>query len=134
MTCLERMRLREVRAEFSRDVSRHFPLDDRRRRHHDRHRDRLHADSGPTSSPGTSHFGPIGHFLSWRGARKGLKDVEWASESCKELSLVRPALGLHGPDRRTRLREIGESLDLKHLAGFVERVFVQKHKETAQTS
>jgi len=123
--------LREVRAEFSRDVSRHFRW--------------MIIDGvimivtaivftlipGPNLIAWYFTFRAIGHFLSWRGARKGLKDVEWASESCKELSLVRPALGLHGPDRRTRLREIGESLDLKHLAGFVERVFVQKHKETA---
>lgn len=126
--------LREVRAEFSRDVSRHF---------------RWMIVNGVimavtaivfTLIPGPNliawyfTFRAIGHFFSWRGARKGLKDVEWTAEACSELSLVRPALGLHGPDRRNRLREIGESLDLKHLAGFVERVFVQKRKEPAQTS
>ena len=123
--------LREVRAEFTRDVSRHF---------------RWMIINGIvmvvtaivlTLIPGPNliawyfTFRAIGHFLSWRGARKGLKDVEWSSEACKELSLVRPALSLHGHDRRTRLREIGESLDLKHLAGFVERVFAERRKEQA---
>jgi K+-H+ exchange-related protein len=123
--------LREVRAEFSRDNSRHFRW--------------MIIDGvimvvtaivltlipGPNLIAWYFTFRAIGHFLSWRGARRGLKQVEWSAESCKELSLVRPALNLHGPDRRTRLREIGESLDLKHLAGFVERVFVQKRKEGA---
>ena len=123
--------LREVRAEFTRDVARHFRW--------------MVIDGvimvvtailltlipGPNLVAWYFTFRAIGHFLSWRGARKGLKDVEWAAESCKELSLVLPALGLHASDRRTRLREIGESLDLKHLAGFVERVFVEKGKERA---
>jgi len=123
--------LREVRAEFSRDVARHFRW--------------MIIDGlvmvitaivltlipGPNLLAWYFTFRAIGHFFSWRGARKGLKDVEWTAEACSELSLVRPALGLQGPDRRHRLREIGESLDLKHLAGFVERVFVEKRKERA---
>lgn len=123
--------LREVRAEFTRDVARHF-------RWMIVHGVIMIATAivftlipGPNLIAWYFTFRAIGHFLSWRGARRGLKIVEWSSESCKELSLVRPALRLHGPDRRTRLREIGEALDLKHLAGFVERVFAQKRKEQA---
>jgi hypothetical protein len=123
--------LREVRAEFSRDVSRHFRW--------------LVIDGlimivtailltllpGPNIVAWYFTFRAIGHFFSWRGARKGLKEVEWTADACSPLSSVRPALHLHGLDRRDRLREIGESLDLKHLAGFVERVFADKHKERA---
>ncbi|HEX5070049.1 MAG TPA: hypothetical protein VFV78_07520 [Vicinamibacterales bacterium] len=123
--------LGEVRAEFTRDVARHF-------RWMIIHGVIMVVTAvvftlipGPNLIAWYFTFRAIGHFFSWRGARRGLKTVEWSSESCKELSLVRPALALHGPDRRTRLREIGESLDLKHLAGFVERVFVQQRKGTA---
>jgi hypothetical protein len=123
--------LREVRAEFSRDTRRHFRW--------------LIIDGtimlvtailltllpGPNIISWYFTFRAIGHFFSWRGARKGLNDVAWTAEASPALSSVRPALRLHGLDRRDRLREIGESLDLKHLAGFVERVFAEKRKEQA---
>jgi hypothetical protein len=125
--------LREVRAEFSRDVARHL---------------RWTIIDGTimivtaillTLLPGPNivawyfTFRAIGHFFSWRGARKGLKDVEWTAEPSAPLSSVRAALKLHGLERRDRLREIGESLDLQHLAGFVERVFAKDRKEQAAT-
>jgi hypothetical protein len=123
--------LREVRAEFTRDVSRHFRW--------------MIIDGvimlatgivftlipGPNIIAWYFTFRAIGHFFSWRGARKGLKDVTWTAEACQPLSSVRPALRLHALERRDRLREIGESLDLKHLAGFVERVFTEKRKQQA---
>ena len=67
-------------------------------------------------------FRTIGHFLSWRGARKGLTEIVWESEPCAPLSAIGPALALPPLDRRHRLDELSASLGLKHLTGFVERM------------
>jgi hypothetical protein len=67
-------------------------------------------------------FRTIGHFLSWRGARKGLLEIVWVAEPCAPLSAIGPALALPPLDRRHRLDEISASLGLKHLTGFVERM------------
>lgn len=118
--------LREVRAEFSRDAARHLRW--------------LVIDSVAVAITGPLFFfvpGPnvvswyftfraIGHFLSWRGARKGLTQIVWQTGSSAALTGVRAALVLPAHDRRLRLLEIGESLGLAHLAGFVERVFARK--------
>jgi hypothetical protein len=72
-------------------------------------------------------FRAIGHFLSWRGARKGLTRVAWRTEPSAALAAVRIALALPAHDRRLRLLAIGESLGLAHLAGFVERVLPRHH-------
>jgi len=117
--------LQEVKAEFTRDVSRHL---------------RWAIVDGVlmigtailfTLIPGPNliawyfTFRAIGHFLSWRGARRGLMQVEWKTAPCAPLSDVRRALELPGQERRERLCEIGESLGLKHLAGFVDRMFAR---------
>jgi len=116
--------LAEVRAEFGRDVA--------------RHRRWMIIDAVAVAITGPLFFfvpGPnvvswyftfrtIGHVLSWRGARKGLTDIRWQTEPAPPLSAVRAALALPAHDRRLRLLEIGESLGLAHLAGFVERVLV----------
>jgi hypothetical protein len=119
--------LQEVRAEFSRDVSRHLRwtiidgvlmvvtavL--------------LTLIPGPNLIAWYFTFRAIGHFLSWRGARKGLTQVQWHTSESAPLSAVRSALDLPGHDRRARLSELGESLGLQHLAGFVDRMFARKN-------
>lgn len=67
-------------------------------------------------------FRAVGHFLSWRGARKGLTGIEWQPQPSPPLSDVRFAIQLPDADRHNRLEEISEALGLKHLTGFVERV------------
>jgi Mitochondrial K+-H+ exchange-related len=67
-------------------------------------------------------FRAVGHFLSWRGAKKGRTLIEWQPEACPPLTDVRLAIELPAPDRRHRLEQIAEALGLKHFAGFVERV------------
>jgi len=67
-------------------------------------------------------FRAIGHFLSWRGARKGLREIEWRPEPSAPLTDVRQAISLPPPDRRSRLEAISLALGLKHFRGFVERV------------
>jgi hypothetical protein len=115
--------LAEVRAEFTRDVARHLrwmifdaiavaitgPL--------------LFLLPGPNVVSWYFTFRAIGHFLSWRGARKGLNEIHWECTPEPALTTVRASLALPSDDRRRRMLEIGESIGLTHLAGFVERVF-----------
>lgn len=117
--------LGEVRAEFARDVSKHLrwliinvvivaitgPL--------------LFLVPGPNVVAWYFTFRAIGHFFSWRGARKGLRDVEWRTTSSAPLTQVRSALRLPAHERRLQLLAIGDELGLRHLAGFVERVAVR---------
>ena len=117
--------LREVRAEFTRDVSRHF---------------RWMIINGIvmvvtaivlTLIPGPNliawyfTFRAIGHFFSWRGARKGLRDVQWRTTASAPLTQVRSVLRLPAHERRLRLLALGDEMGLRHLAGFVERVAVR---------
>jgi hypothetical protein len=55
--------------------------------------------------------------------------VVWRAAAPAPLSAVRAALDLPGHERRARLSEIGESLGLKHLAGFVDRMFAKGKKK-----
>jgi hypothetical protein len=118
--------LREVRAEFQRDAAKHrrwLVIDGA-----------IAAVTGPLLFfvPGPNvvawyfAFRAAGHFLSWRGARKGLDRIEWRPAASAPLSAIREALGLPAHDRRLQLLAIGERLGLRHLAGFVERVFARR--------
>ena len=114
--------LQEVKKEFSSDVAKHLrwmiidgliasitgPL--------------FFFVPGPNVISWYLTFRAVGHFLSWRGARKGLTQIEWRAESCAPLADVRQAINLPAADRRRRLEQISDALGLKHFAGFVERV------------
>jgi hypothetical protein len=71
-------------------------------------------------------FRAVAHFLSWRGARKGQTSITWRALASPPLTDVRLALSLPQHERRIRLLEIGDALGLKHLAGFVDRVFARQ--------
>jgi hypothetical protein len=114
--------LEEVRSDFSRETAKHLRwlvIDSV-----------LVAITGPLFFfvPGPNvvswyfTFRAVGHFLSWRGARKGRTLIEWQPEACPPLTDVRLAIELPAPDRRHRLEQIAAALGLKHFAGFVERV------------
>ena len=114
--------LQEVKSDFGREVSKHrrwMIIDGV-----------LVAITGPLFFfvPGPNviswffTFRAVGHFLSWRGARKGLTLIEWRAESCPPLGDVRQAIDLPAADRRHRLEQISNALGLKHFTGFVERV------------
>ena len=62
-----------------------------------------------------------GHWLAFRGARRGVSGVEWSAQVRPELDEVREALALPADRRRPRLRELSRALRLEHLATFVER-------------
>ena len=62
-----------------------------------------------------------GHWLSFRGARRGVSRVEWSARVSPVLDEVREALALPAGERRPRLRALSRELQLEHLATFVER-------------
>jgi hypothetical protein len=67
-------------------------------------------------------FRAVGHFLSWRGALRGLTEISWTPEASAPLSAIRPALALGQAERCARLDAIASELGLAHLTGFVERL------------
>ncbi len=71
-------------------------------------------------------FRVVGHYLSQRGARHGLKDVEWRLCPSDALTVLRTATTLEDPDaRKRRVVEVASRLRLRHLAAFFERIAVQ---------
>lgn len=62
-----------------------------------------------------------GHWLAFRGARRGVSGVDWSAQVSPELDEVREALTLPDDRRRPRLRALSRALHLDHLATFVER-------------
>ena len=62
-----------------------------------------------------------GHWLAFRGARRGVYGVEWSAEVSPVLDDVREALALPAGERRPRLRALSHALHLEHLATFIER-------------
>lgn len=62
-----------------------------------------------------------GHWLAFRGARRGLTAVEWSVKSSEPLREVRQVLSLPPAERQGRLRVIADQLQLEHLSRFVER-------------
>ncbi len=67
-------------------------------------------------------FRLVGHYFSLRGARQGLDRVQWQARASGPLAELRAAVSLASAGRASRLRELCEQLDLRHLAAFVERV------------
>ena len=76
-------------------------------------------------------FRAVGHFLSWRGALKGLSGIAWTPMGSAPLTSVRYALTLPSAERCSRLDAITIELGLQHLTGFVERV---REREKAANS
>lgn len=66
-------------------------------------------------------FRVVGHYLAWRGARRGLGGVTWRAVPSAPLAELRAALGLPPADRDRRLREVAARLGLAYLPAFVRR-------------
>lgn len=66
-------------------------------------------------------FRVVGHFLSMRGARHGLRVTRWRTEPSPALAELRRTLSLHPDERADRLHDIASRLGLPHLASFVLR-------------
>jgi hypothetical protein len=67
-------------------------------------------------------FRVVGHYLSWRGARKGLAGVAWTTSPCDPLIELREAIDLAPQQREARVDAVAARLQLPRLAMFVERV------------
>lgn len=71
-------------------------------------------------------FRVVGHFLSWRGARHGLRDVAWTSEASDALLELRRLASLDRSARHARVLEVARALGLEHLATFYERMATKR--------
>jgi hypothetical protein len=67
-------------------------------------------------------FRAVGHYLSHRGARKGLDAVAWQYVVSEPLRELRRAIVLDEPVRSERVGQVASQLQLEHLPGFVQRV------------
>jgi hypothetical protein len=69
-------------------------------------------------------FRVVGHYLSRRGARHGLTQIEWQMRPSPALSDLRGAFTLEPEVRQRHVTEIASRLRLRHLAAFFERLAV----------
>ena len=67
-------------------------------------------------------FRAVGHFLSMRGARHGLRGVVWSGRPCPPLVELRALGRLDEHSRRERLHDIAARVRLEHLPKFFDRV------------
>ena len=66
-------------------------------------------------------FRIVGHYLSLRGARRGLNGVIWRHEQSAPLSELRRLLTMEPAVRESRVQAIAESLRLEHFERFFQR-------------
>ena len=66
-------------------------------------------------------FQVISHFLSYRGARHGLREVEWTISPNSALTELRGLLVDSAPHRMRRVHEVAARLRLQHLASYSNR-------------
>jgi hypothetical protein len=67
-------------------------------------------------------FRAIGHFLSWLGARHGLRHVTWTYKASGPLAELRRLPGMKPADQAALACEIAARLDLRHLEQFLARM------------
>jgi Mitochondrial K+-H+ exchange-related len=70
-------------------------------------------------------FRLVGHYLSRRGARHGLTEVNWQSCASPQLSRLRRVLALEPNERDREVHDVASALQLPHLAKFFERTSVK---------
>jgi len=67
-------------------------------------------------------FTVVGHFLAWRGARRGLNDVRWRVAPNPALTDLRAAFTLGGEARHRVIHDVAHRLHMPKLARFVEQM------------
>jgi len=67
-------------------------------------------------------FRMVGHWLSLRGALRGLRHVAWTGRECPELAALRDAIALPPADRDARVKAVAYQLHLPRLPRFVARI------------
>ena len=66
-------------------------------------------------------FRVVGHYLSWRGARCGLRKIRWQTRGSSELVMLREAISRSPAERVLRVEEVATRLHLERLGEFFER-------------
>ncbi len=105
------------------------------KREADRHRNRLVIHSlallvsipvavlpGPNVLGYLFTFTVVGHYLSWRGAIRALRDVAWTTAPNEALAEIRRAFSLDVSTRHHRIREVAIGLHMPRMATFIERM------------
>jgi hypothetical protein len=85
----------------------------------------LTAFPGPNLAGYYFTFRVVGHFLAMRGAKHGLRGVEWHLHGSPQLGALANLDGLPSEDRLDRVRAIERELGLTRLARFFERIAVR---------
>ena len=67
-------------------------------------------------------FTVVGHFLAWRGARRGLHEVKWQVAPSTALTDLRRAFALEAGDRHRVIHDVAHRLHMPKLARFVEQM------------
>lgn len=67
-------------------------------------------------------FTVVGHFLSWRGARRGGTEVQWTVRPSTALTDLRRAFQLGTSDRLRVIHDVAHRLHMPKLARFVEQM------------
>jgi len=66
-------------------------------------------------------FRLVGHYLSMRGARRGLSGVSWRAEPSAPLTELRHVLALDPQARAPRVHAVAATLRLEHFVSFFQR-------------
>jgi len=69
-------------------------------------------------------FRIVGHYLSLRGARRGLVTITWSHTPSPALTTLRGVVGDSPESRETVVREVATRLQLEHLASFFQRAAI----------
>jgi hypothetical protein len=69
-------------------------------------------------------FRVAGHYLSLRGAARGLKNVQWRYEPSAPLTELRSLLSLDPGTREPRVHAVAKMLRLEHFESFFQRTAV----------
>ncbi len=67
-------------------------------------------------------FTVVGHYLSWRGAVRALREVAWTTAPNEALAEIRRAFSLDASTRHHRIREVALGLHMPRMATFIERM------------
>jgi hypothetical protein len=67
-------------------------------------------------------FTVVGHFLAWRGARRGIHEVKWQVAPSTALTDLRRAFALEAGDRHRVIHDVAHRLHMPKLARFVEQM------------
>ena len=81
----------------------------------------LFAIPGPNLVGYYFAFRVVGHYLSFRGATRGLNEVAWTDEPSAPLTELRRVLTLAPIQRESRVQAVADTLRLEHLVSFFER-------------